>query len=101
MPSTSPQPMTRQVQLTELRRDTATIIDRVHRDKEHAIVRRRSLPVAVIIDIEEYEDLLDLHDPQARRDLEMATREYREGKARPAEDLLRELQAADEGEVFR
>ena len=62
------------------------------------MVRRRSLPVAVIIDIDEYEDLLELHDPEAQRDVEVATREYREGKFRLAEDLLRELQAADETE---
>jgi len=90
--------MTSRMALTEARHHLGAVIKRVHRGKEHIILEKGGLPVAALIDIDDYEDLLELHDLGARRDIEISTREFREGKGRPAEELLAELRAADVGQ---
>lgn len=47
--------------------------------------------MAGIMDIDEFEDYLELNDPQARRDIDESTQEFRAGKSRPARELLAEL----------
>ncbi len=44
------------------------------------------------MDIDEFEDYLELNDPKVRRDIEQSTKEFREGKGRPARELLTELE---------
>lgn len=39
--------------------------------------------------IDEYEDYLEVNNPRIQRQIRQATREYKAGKARPAEELLK------------
>jgi prevent-host-death family protein len=84
----------RHVALTQARASLGTIVNEVNRNNEYVVVERGGLPVAVIIDFDEFEDYLDARDPAARAHIAEASREHREGKALPAEDLVARLQQA-------
>ena len=51
------------------------------------------VPIVGMMDIDEFEDYLELRDPKARADIRKSTEEYLAGKHRPAELLLDELRA--------
>ena len=44
------------------------------------------------MDIDEFEDYLELNDPKARRDIEKSNEDVRAGRTRPIEELLAEFQ---------
>ncbi len=48
------------------------------------------------MDIDEFEDYLELNDPEAQRAIRKSTEEFRAGKGRPAREFLAELQAAEQ-----
>jgi hypothetical protein len=53
------------------------------------------------MDIDEFEDYLDLQDPKIRAHIAQSRKEFLAGKSRPAEELLKELQARAERKVAR
>jgi hypothetical protein len=54
--------------------------------------------VAGLIDIDDFEDCLELSDPEVAEAIAESRAEYRAGRSRPAEELLRELEAEGDGE---
>jgi hypothetical protein len=60
--------------------------------KEYVIIEEDGLPVAALMDVDEFEDYLELHDPEVNRVIAQSRREYLAAKSRPAEELLRELE---------
>jgi prevent-host-death family protein len=90
-------PLIRHVPLTQARASLGTIVNEVNRTNEYVVVERGGLPVAVIMDFDEFEDYLDVRDPAARARIAKASREYREGKAIPAESLVSRLLPAVAG----
>src|ERR1700712_2799299 len=94
-------PLIRHVPLTQARASLGTIVNEVNRNSEYVVVERGGLPVAVIIDFDEFEDYLDARDPAARERIAKGSHEYREGKAVPAEDLIPRLQQAAAGKSGR
>jgi hypothetical protein len=47
------------------------------------------------MDIDEFEDYLELQHPKVKRDIAASATDYRAGKSRPAAELLAELRASD------
>lgn len=90
-------PLIRHIPLTQARASLGAIVNEVNRNSEYVIVERGGLPVAVIMDFDEFEDYLDARDPAARARIAEASLEYREGKAFPAEDLIPSLQQVAAG----
>jgi len=84
-------PVIRHVPLTQARASLGNLVNDVNRDGEYVVVERGGLPVAVIIDFDEFEDYLDLRDPAVRERIAEASREHRAGQSSPAEDLLPRL----------
>ncbi|HVT16374.1 MAG TPA: type II toxin-antitoxin system Phd/YefM family antitoxin [Thermoanaerobaculia bacterium] len=84
-------PRIRHVPLTEARASLGTIVNEVNRTSKYVVVERGGLPVAVIMDVDEFEDYLDLRDPASRERIAQASREHRAGESSPAEDLLPRL----------
>lgn len=79
------------IQASEVRNRIGEILARVRYGREHVVVERRGRPVAAIIGIEEYDDLLQLRrqqEAQARRQRFQAIR------ASAAENDLSEEQAS-------
>ena len=71
--------------LTKARINLGALIKRVHNNKEHFILEKDGIPVAALLDVDEYEDYLDARDPELKLQIKEGNKEYRQGKL--TEDL--------------
>ena len=88
-------PTVRHLPLTKARINLGDVIKRVRINKEYVILEKDGLPVAGLMDIDEFEDYLELQDPKVKRDIAASARDYRADRRRPAGELLAELREAD------
>jgi hypothetical protein len=79
--------------LTEARVHLGAVVKRARLHKDYFILEKDGLPVAGLMDIDEFEDYLELQDRRLRTQIRESAREYRAGRGRPAGDLLARLQA--------
>jgi prevent-host-death family protein len=84
--------MVRHLSITRARIRLGDVVKRVHRDKEYVVLEKGGVPMAALMDVDEFEDYLELQDPEVKRIIEEGTKEYLAGKSRPAEDLFAELE---------
>ena|SRR5919109_337875 len=66
--------------LTKARVNLGALIRRVHNNKEHFILEKDGIPVAALLDVDEYEDYLDSQDPKLKQQIKEGYAEYRAGK---------------------
>jgi len=78
--------------ITQARINLGRIARRVRVNKEYFILEKDGIPVVGIMDADEMEDYLELHDPGVQRQIEQSNAEIRAGRVRPASDFLAELQ---------
>ncbi|MGH6897203.1 MAG: type II toxin-antitoxin system prevent-host-death family antitoxin [Geminicoccaceae bacterium] len=86
------------VGLSEARTRLGAVIERVRAGKEYVVLEKAGKPVAALMDIEEFEDLLELRDPEVQRIIEESREDELAGRVRPARELLAELYAEEEEE---
>ena len=67
------------------------VVKRVHLDNEYVILVKDGIPVAGVMNIDEFEDYLELQDPKVRAHIRASNAEYLAGKSRPADEFLKEL----------
>jgi len=67
------------------------LVTRVHHNKEYLILEKDGVPIAGVMDIDEFEDYLELNAPKARREIKKSNEDIRAGRTRPARELLAEL----------
>ena len=79
--------------ITKARVNLGAVVRRVHLNKEYVILEKGGIPVAGLMDADELEDYLEVHDPKVQRFIRKSHEEYLAGKGRPAEQLLAELMA--------
>ena len=79
--------------ITQARINLGALVKRVHLNKEYFILEKDGIPVVGIMDIDEFEDYLELQDPKVRKHIQASKEEYLAGKSRPAEQLLAEIKA--------
>lgn len=79
--------------ITKARINLGAVVKRAHLGKEYFILEKDGIPVAALMDIDEFEDYLELKDPIVRRQIQESYAEYRTRKSRPAGVLLSELRA--------
>ncbi len=77
--------------ITQARAHLSNLVNRVRDNKEFFIFEKDGVPVAGLMDIEEFEDYLELRDPKVQAHIRKSHQEYVSGKSRPAEELLAEL----------
>ena len=77
--------------ITKARINLGAVVRRVHLNKEYIILEKGGIPVVGIMDADELEDYLEVHDPEVQAQIRKSTEEYRAGKGRPAEEFLAEL----------
>ncbi len=65
----------------------------------YVVLEKDGIPIAALMDAEEFEDYLELQDPEVKRHIAASTKEYREEKSSPAEDLIAESE--EKGEAGR
>jgi PHD/YefM family antitoxin component YafN of YafNO toxin-antitoxin module len=93
--------MVKHLPLTQARNSLGAVVKRVHLNKEYVILEKDGIPLAGVMDIDEFEDYLELQDPKVQADIRRSTAEYRAGKSRPAAAFLAELRAEEERKVKR
>ncbi|MGH9795455.1 MAG: type II toxin-antitoxin system Phd/YefM family antitoxin [Candidatus Acidiferrales bacterium] len=81
--------MVHRLPLTRARVNLGRLIRRVHVHKEYFILEKDGIPVAGVMDAEEFEDYLEARDPEVSSHIRESQEEYLAGKFRPAESLLR------------
>ena len=85
-------PMVKTIPLTKARINLGALIKQVHLNKEYFVLEKDGIPVAGIMDIDEFEDYLELQDPKMREHIRKSSEEYLAGKSRPMEEFLTELE---------
>ena len=83
--------MVQRLPLTQARINLGAVVKRVHLNKEYVILEKDGIPIAGVMDIDEFEDYLELKDPRVRAHIRKSQQEYLAAKSRPAEQLLAEL----------
>lgn len=83
--------MIRHLPLTKFRTQLGNVIRRIHRDKEYVVLERDGMPVAAVMDIDEFEDYLELADPVVQREIEHSRKDIEAGRLVDAEELSKEL----------
>jgi PHD/YefM family antitoxin component YafN of YafNO toxin-antitoxin module len=76
-------------------------VKRVHLNKEYVILEKDGIPLAGLIDIDEFEDYLELRDPKVRAIIRKGTEDFLAGRSRPAREVLAELLGRKKGKVTR
>ena len=84
-------PMVQRLPITQARINLGALVKRVHLNKEYVILEKDGIPIAGVMDIDEFEDYLELRDPRVREHIRKSYQEYRAGKGRPIEEFLAEL----------
>jgi len=92
------EPAATRIALAEARANLGAIIERLHTGNERFIIEKDGEAVAVLMDIDEFEDYLELHDPEVNEAIAKSREEHLAGKSRPAAELLRELKEEEERE---
>ena len=90
-PKSSP-PVVHRLPTTQARINLGALLKRLHLNKEYIILEKDGIPIAGMMDIDAFEDYLELQDPKVRAHIRKSHEEYLAGKSRPAEALLTELQ---------
>ena len=94
-------PMVTTIPITKARVNLGALVTRVHLNKEYIILEKDGVPIAGIMDIDEFEDYLEIQDTKVRAVIAKGRQEYLAGQSRPAEDLLHELQDRQGGKPTR
>jgi hypothetical protein len=69
------------------------VIKRVHLNKENFVLEKGGIPVAAILDIDEFEDCLEMKDPQIKQPIRRGYKEYKKGKTIPLFKFLSKIQS--------
>ena len=94
-------PTVHRLPVTQARVNLGAVIKRARLHKEYFILGKDGIPVAGLMDIDEFEDYLELQDPKVRTLIATGRRECLAGKSRPARALLDELQQRKRGKAPR
>ena len=101
MRTVKPRPMVQRLALTKARNALGAVVKRVHLNKEYVILEKDGIPLAGVMDIDEFEDYLELQDPKVRAIIRKGTAEYRAGKSRPYRAFLADLHKEEQAKVKR
>jgi hypothetical protein len=88
-------PVVTLIPITKARINLGALVKRIHLNKEYFILEKDGIPIAGLMDIDEFEDYLELKDPKIREHIKKSHLEYLAGKSRPAEELLAELRPTE------
>ncbi|MGH8057529.1 MAG: type II toxin-antitoxin system Phd/YefM family antitoxin [Candidatus Entotheonellia bacterium] len=97
----TPKPMVTTIPLTKARTNLSALVKRVHLNKEYFILEKDGIPVAGVMNIDEFEDYLELQDPKARADIRKSNQEYLAGKGRPYTEFLAEVRTEEQRKTKR
>jgi prevent-host-death family protein len=67
------------ISVTKARINLGEVIKRVHLNKENFVLEKGGIPVAAILDIDEFEDWLEMKDPKIKEQIRRGLEEYKKG----------------------
>lgn len=76
---------------SKVRHNLGALVKEVRLRKEYVVLEKNGIPVAALMDIDEFEDYLELQDPKVQEAIRKVQEEYLAGKTSPAEELLEKL----------
>ncbi len=84
--------MVKTIPITKARVNLGEVVKRVHLDKDSFVLEKGGIPVAAILDIDEFEDWLETKDPGLKDQIRQGYEEYKKGKAVPLDKFLIQIQ---------
>ena len=90
-------PVVHRLPITQARINLGALVKRIHLNKDYVVLEKDGIPVAAVMNIDEFEDYLELRDPKVRAHIRASNAEYLAGKSRPAEEFLKELRGEASG----
>jgi PHD/YefM family antitoxin component YafN of YafNO toxin-antitoxin module len=84
-------PTLQRLPISQARLKLGALATRVRRNKEYIILEKDGVAIAGVMDIDEFEDYLELRDPKVRSHIRQSNKEYLAGKSRPAAEFAAEL----------
>ncbi len=100
MPRRAHKSMVRRMPLTKVRTNLGKVVKQVHLKHEYVILEKDGIPVAALMDIDEFEDYLEANDSAVKQAIAESTADFHAGRTRPVVHLLSELHA-EEGPARR
>ena len=85
--------MVKRIPITKARINLGEVIKRVHLNKENFVLEKGGIPVAAILDIDEFEDWLEMKDPKIKEQIRRGYMEYKKGKTIPLDKFLSKIQS--------
>jgi prevent-host-death family protein len=83
--------MVKTIPITKARVNLGEVIKRVHLDKDSFILEKGGIPVAAILDIDEFEDWLETKDPELKEQIRQGYQEYKNKKVVPLDKFLAQI----------
>lgn len=87
--------MVQSLPITEARMKLEALVTRIHANKDYLILKKDGIAIAGIMDIDEFEDYLELQNETVKRHIRKSSQEFLAGKSRPARELLADLRAGN------
>lgn len=87
--------------LSKARINLGAVVGRVHLNKEYVILEKDGVHVAGLMDIDEFEDYLEIQDPKVREHIRKSSAECVAGKSRPYGEFLAELRQEEQRKAKR
>ncbi len=81
--------------MTKARINLGALVRGVHVRGDVVVLEKDGIPVAGLVDIDVIEDYMEVHDPKMQRKIRASMKAYREGKTRPVEEFIAELEAEE------
>src|SRR5882672_2291065 len=79
------------IPITKARINLGAVVKRVHLKGEYFILEKDGIPIAAIMDADEFEDYLELRDPGIRKKIDASRKDFEAGRVRHVSDFIAEL----------
>ena len=76
------------IPLTKARINLGQVVRRVHVNREYFILEKDGIPVAGVMNVDDFEDYLEQQDESLKEQIRRGYQDYRDGKARAVSDIL-------------
>ena len=84
-------PMVNHIPITKARINLGALVKRAHLKGEYFILEKDGIPIAGLMSAGELEDYLELQDPEVNKQIAESAEDFRAGRFRPVEEVLKEL----------
>lgn len=83
--------MTKSMPISKARVNLGSVVNSVRKNGDQIILEKNNIPVAVIINIDDWEDYMELNDPEIQKQIDESYADYKAGRLIPAEEVFAEM----------